>query len=101
MSYERLKDGVKVIVLPFVTTGPLTSPFSSLNLKVSVVTVEPFTYILKVADTAVVTDTPVAPLDGLVELTVSFSTTPPPPPPPPPSELDVVNDASLPYTRLV
>ncbi len=98
MPYERLRDGVKVIVVPFVTTEPLTSPFSSLNLKVSVVTVEPFTYILKVADTAVVTDTPVAPLDGLVELMVSFSLTGSPPPPP---ELDVLNDASLPYTRLV
>ena len=98
VPYERLRDGVKVIIAPFVTTEPLTSPFSSLNLKVSVVTVEPFTFILKVADAAVVTDTPVAPLDGLVELMVSFSFTGSPPPPP---ELDVLNDASLPYTRLV
>lgn len=102
VPYERLRDGVKVIVAPFVTTEPLTSPFSSDNLKDSVVTVEPFTYILKVADTAVVTDTPVASLDGLVEFTVSFSLTgSPPPPPPPPPEPDVLNDASLPYTRLV
>ena len=62
-------------------------------MKVSVVTVEPFTYMLKVADTAVVTDTPVAPLDGLVELTVSFSFTGSSPPPPP--ELDGVNTAYL------
>lgn len=79
--------------MPFVTTEPLTSPFSSLNVKVSVVTVLPFTYILKVADTAVVTDTPVAPLDGLVELMVSSSITPPPPPP---EDDDVVKLASLP-----
>ena len=90
MPYERLKDGVKVIVLPFVTTEPLTLPPSPDRVKESVVTVEPFTYMLKVADTAVVTDTPVAPLDGLVELTVSFSFTGSPPPPPPPDEVKVV-----------
>lgn len=94
MPYERLKDGVNVMVVPFVTTEPLTSPFSSLNLKDSVVTVEPFTDILKVADAAVVTDTPVAPLDGPVALMVSFSFTGSPPPPP---ELEVLNDASLPF----
>lgn len=94
VPYERAKDGVKVIVEPFVTTEPLTSPFSSLNLKVSVVTVAPFINILKVADTAVVTDTPVAPFDGLVELMVSFSFTGSPPPPP--EDDDVVSDASLP-----
>ena len=99
VPYERLKDGVKVIVAPFVTSEPLTLPSSPDKVKDSVVTVEPFTDILKVADTAVVTDTPVAPLDGLVELMVSFSFTGSPPPPPP--ELDVLNDASLPYTRLV
>ena len=97
VPYERLKDGVNVMVVPFVTTEPLKSPFSSLSFKVSVVTVEPFTYILKVADTAVVTDTPVAPLDGLVALMVSFSFTGSPPPPP---ELDVVKDVWSPYTRL-
>ena len=97
---ERLKDGVKVIVAPFVTTEPLTLPFSSDNLKDSVVTVEPFTYILNVADTAVVTDTPVSPFDGLAEFTVSFSFTgspPPPPPPTPPSDEEVVFAA---YMRL-
>ena len=99
--YERLRDGVKVIVAPFVTTEPPTLPSALDKVKDSVVTVLPFTYILKVADTVVVTDTPVASLDGLVEFTVSFSLTgSPPPPPPPPPEL-VVNDASLPYTRLV
>ena len=96
VPYERLKDGVKVIAAPFVTTEPLTLPFSLDNVKESVVTVEPFTYMLNVAETAVVTDTPVAPLDGLVELTVSFSFIGSPPPPPP--DDDVVNDASLPYT---
>lgn len=78
--------------MPFVTTEPLTLPLSSDKVKESVVTVEPFTYRLKVADTAVVTDTPVALSDGLVELMVSFSITPPPPPP----GLDVVKDDSLP-----
>ena len=98
VPYERLKDGVNVMVVPFVTTEPLTSPLSSLNLKVSVVAVEPFINRLKVADTAVVTDTPVAPLEGLVEVTVSVSfigvgsATG--------AEL-VLNDASPPYTRLV
>ena len=71
------------------TTEPSTSPLSVLSLKDSVVTVEPFTYILKVADTVVVTDTLVAPLDGFVELTVSFSFTGSPPPPPLPPD-DVV-----------
>lgn len=65
--------GVKVIVVPFVTTEPLTLPSSPDKVKESVVAVEPFINRLKVADTAVVTDTPVAPLDGLVELTVSVS----------------------------
>lgn len=55
-------------------------------MKVSVVTVEPFTYILKVADTAVVTDTPVAPLDGLVELMESVTAGGSHPPPPPPDD---------------
>ena len=88
--------------MPFVTTEPLTPPFSSDRVKDSVVTVEPFTYILKVAETAVVADTPVALSDGLVELMVSFSFIgSPPPPPPPPSDKEVVNDVSLPYTRLV
>ena len=98
VPYERAKDGVKVIVAPFVTTEPLTLPSALDKVKDSVVTVKPFTYILKVADAAVVTDTPVASLDGLVELMVSSSVTPPPPPPP---ELDVVKDVSSPYTRLV
>ena len=76
------------------------SPLSVLSLKDSVVTVEPFTYILKVADTVVVTDTLVAPLNGFVELTVSFSFTgsPPPPPPPPPDDVVVRFVA---YMRLV
>ena len=91
VPYERAKEGVKVIVEPFVTTEPLTLPSALDKVKESVVTVEPFTYILKVADTAVVTDTPAASLDGLVELMVSSSVTPPPPPEP-----DVLNDASLP-----
>ena len=97
VPYERLKDGVKVIVAPFVTTEPLTLPSSLDKVKESVVTVEPFINRLNVADTAVITDTPVAPLEGLVELTVSFSLIGSPPPP----ELDVVKDVSSPYTKLV
>ncbi len=75
------------------------SPLSVLSLKDSVVTVEPFTYILKVADTVVVTDTPVAPLDGFVELTVSFSFTGSPPPTPLPPDDVVVRFVA--YMRLV
>ena len=92
VPYERAKDGVKVIVEPFVTTEPLTLPPSPDKVKESVVTVAPFINRLKVADTDVVTDTPVTPLDGLVELMVSFSFTGSPPPP----DEAVANDASLP-----
>ena len=69
----RLDDGVNVTVAPFVLTAPLTRLLPSLSVKVSVVTVEPFTYMEKVAETVVVTATPVAPFDGLVEITVSVS----------------------------
>ena len=75
------------------------SPLSVLSLKDSVVTVEPFTYILKVADTVVVTDTLVAPLDGFVELTVSYSFTGSPPPAPLPPDGAVVRFVA--YMRLV
>ena len=101
VPYERAKEGVKVIVEPFVTTEPLTLPSALDKVKESVVTVEPFTYILKVADTAVVTDTPAALLDGLVESMERVTTGGSHPPPPPPSDDEVVNDVSLPYTRLV
>ncbi len=81
------------------TTEPSTSPFSALSLNDPVVTVEPFTYMLKVADTVVVTDTPVAPLDGFTEFMVSFSFTGSPPPPPlPPDDVAVRFVA---YMRLV
>lgn len=85
--YASLPEGVKVAVVPSVDTEPLTSPSPPLSLKVSVVRVEPFIYMENVADT------PVAPLDGLVELMVSFSITPPPPPP---EDDDVSKLASLP-----
>ena len=66
----RLADGVNVTVSPIVLTAPLTRLLPSLSVKVSVVTVEPFTNIENVAETVVVTATPVAPFDGLVEFTV-------------------------------
>ncbi len=92
--YASLPEGIKVALVPSVDTEPLTPPSPPLSLKVSVVRVEPFIYMENVADTIESTDTPVAPLDGLVELTVSFSVTPPPPPPP--EDDDVVKLASLP-----
>ena len=67
--FARLDDGVNVTVAPFVLTEPLTRLLPSLSIKVSVVTVEPFTNIENVAETVVVTATPVAPFEGLVELT--------------------------------
>ena len=69
----RLDDGVNVTVAPSVLTAPLTRLLPSLSVKVSVVTVEPFTNIENVAETVVVTATPIAPFDGLVEVTVSVS----------------------------
>lgn len=90
--YARLPEGVKVIVLPFVLTEPWISLPPPLTLKLSVVAVEPFMLSLKVAEIVVFTATPVAPLDGLVELTVSVAFTGGG------SEdgAEVVNDASLP-----
>jgi len=94
----RPDDGANVTVAPFVLTAPLTRLLPSLSVKVSVVTVEPFTNSENVAETVVVTATPAAPSDGLVEVTVKVSgarvgsATGPD---------VVVNDASLPYTRLV
>jgi hypothetical protein len=79
--YANLLEGVNVALLPLVLTEPLTLLPPPLTLKVSVVRVEPFIVSLKVAVTVVFIDIPVAPLDGLVELTVNV--TPPPPPPPP------------------
>ena len=69
----RLDDGANVTVAPFVLTSPLTRLLPSLSVKVSVVTVEPFTNIENVAETVVVTATLVAPLAGLVEVTVRVS----------------------------
>ena len=57
-------------MLPFVPTEPATSFPPPLNLKVSVVNVEPFMLSLNVAVTAVFVPTLVAPLDGLTEVTV-------------------------------
>ena len=81
--------------MPFTLTTPVALPFSEFTVNVSVVTVEPFTYMEKAADTVVFTDMPVVPFDGLVEFMVSFSFTGSPPPPPP--DDDVVKDASIPY----
>ncbi len=71
--FARLDDGINVTVAPFVLTVPLTRLLPSLSVKVSVVTVEPFTNIENVAETVVVTATPAAPFDGLVEITVRVS----------------------------
>ena len=57
-----------VALLPFVPTEPATSFPPPLNLKVSVVRVEPFMYIENVAVMAVFVPTLVAPLDGLTEV---------------------------------
>ena len=79
--------------MPFVLTEPVTLLPPLLSLKVSVVRVEPFMLSLKVAVTTVFVPTPVAPLEGLVEVTVRVtlvggSTTT--------GAEVVVNDASLP-----
>jgi len=68
--YDVGDDGVKVALLPFVLTEPTILPPPPLSLKVSVVRVEPFIYREKMAVTAVLVPTPVAPLDGLVEVAV-------------------------------
>ena len=73
VPFARLDDGVNVTVAPVFLTTPLTRLLPSLSVKVSVVTVEPFTNIENVAETVVVTTTPVAPFDGLVEITVRVS----------------------------
>src|SRR3990170_1615449 len=65
-------------VAPSVVTTPDTFPPPPLRLKVLVFKVVPFISKEKVADTVVLTATPVAPLDGLTERTVNV--TPPPPP---------------------
>lgn len=70
LSYDMEDAGVKVALLPFVLTEPVTSLPPPLSLKVPVVRVEPFMLSLKEAVTAVLVPTPVAPLDGLVEVTV-------------------------------
>jgi hypothetical protein len=87
-------DGVKVAFVRFVLTEPVALLPPLLSLKVSVVRVEPFMLSLKVAVTTVFVPTPVAPLDGLVEVTVRVILVGGGSPPPP--ELDVLNDASLP-----
>jgi len=68
-----LLAGVKVAVALFVVTEPVTAPPSLCSLKVSGVRVEPFIIKEKVAETTVFVTTPVAPLEGLVEVTVSVS----------------------------
>ena len=60
-------------VAPFVVTTPDTAPPPPLSLKVLVVKVDPFISTEKVADTEVLTATPVAPFDGLVEFTVRIA----------------------------
>src|SRR3990167_3321925 len=71
-------------VAPSVVTTPDTFPPPPLRLKVLVFKVVPFISKEKVADTVVLTATPVAPLDGLTERTVNVTPAPPPPPPSPP-----------------
>jgi len=71
--FARLDDGINVTIAPFVLTVPLTRLLPSLSVKVSVETVVPFTNIENVAETVVVTATPVASFDGLVEITVRVS----------------------------
>ena len=73
VSYARKDTGVKVAVSAFVVTEPVTAPPSLCSLKVSGVRVEPFISKEKVAETAVFVPTPVAPLAGLVEVTVRVS----------------------------
>src|SRR3990167_4775522 len=72
-------------VAPSVVTTPDKSPPPPLRLKVLVFKVVPFISREKVADTVVLTATPITLLDGLTELTVNVTPPPPPPPPPPPS----------------
>ncbi len=71
MLYNKFDDGVKVAVAPPVLTEPPTALPPPLTLKVSVVKVEPLMVSLKVAEMAAFTATPVAPLDGLMEETVT------------------------------
>ena len=71
--FARLDDGINVTIAPFVLTVPLTRLLPSPSVKVSAVTVEPFTNIENVAETVVVTAAPAAPFDGLVEITVRVS----------------------------
>ena len=61
-------------VAPFVVTTPDTSPPPPLSLKVLVFKVDPFISREKVADTVVLTATPVAPLDGLFDDIVNVTT---------------------------
>ncbi len=68
--YARPDDGVNVALFPLVLTEPFTLLPPPLSLKVSVVRVEPFMVSLNVAVMAVFMPTPVAPLDGLTEVTV-------------------------------
>ena len=80
-------------VAPLVVTEPATSLSPLLNSNVSVVRVEPFINIEKVADIVVSIATSVSPLDGFVEFIVRVT----------PgrvsgggAEVEVVKDASLP-----
>lgn len=71
--YARLVDGVNVAVAPLVVTAPETSPPPPLNFKVLVLSVDPFISNEKVAETVVLTATPVAPLEGLADDTESVT----------------------------
>jgi hypothetical protein len=69
VEYERLVEGVNVTTLLLYDTVPLTlTPL--LRVKVLVVMVDESMSSLNVALMALLTPTPVAPLAGLVELTV-------------------------------
>ena len=68
VPYARFADGVKVAVVPLRVADPVTDEAPALSWKVAVLTF--FTASLNVAVTGVLTETAVAPLTGLVALTV-------------------------------
>ena len=84
-------DGVKVAFVRFVLTEPVALLQPLLSLKVSGVRVEPSIYVEKVAVTAVFVPTPVAPLEGFVEVIETY-VVPPPPPPPEATGADMVKE---------
>src|SRR3990172_6694451 len=65
--------GVNMAVAPLVVTVPATSLTPSLNLKVSVVKVEPLINMEKVANTNVSIGISVSPFSGLTEVTLNSS----------------------------